>query len=112
MKFVVLGATGGTGLDIAGHDAVLSGFGPRVPISKADRDLLRCFAMALTMGMRHASVSRAVIESVAFLFRDSLLPPAYLAGRLFFGDLVADAAAMEDILAKSGLDWTIVRPPN
>ncbi len=138
MKFVVLGATGATGLEIvkqalerghsvtalvrsperlngvsqriaviqgdlldsaelargiAGHDAVLSAFGPRVPISKADRDLLQRFAIALTMAMRHAKVSRVVVESVAFLFRDSLVPPAYLAGRLFFGDLVADAKA-------------------
>jgi putative NADH-flavin reductase len=85
MKFVVLGATGGIGLEIvrqaiedghsvtafvrsperlkpfgsritvkqgdllnsaelanaiSGHDAILSGFGPRVPVSKADADLL------------------------------------------------------------------------
>jgi putative NADH-flavin reductase len=91
MKLIVLGATGGTGLEIvrqsmervhsvtvfaraperlntfgdrvavirgdllnsaelerviAGHDAVLSGFGPRVPISKGDANLLRNFAVA------------------------------------------------------------------
>src|SRR5882762_5785574 len=96
MKLVVLGATGGTGLEIVrqalehghsvtafvrsperlkqfgdritvkqgdllnsadlekvllGHDAVLSGFGPRVPISKADANLLRNFAAALTTAM-------------------------------------------------------------
>jgi uncharacterized protein YbjT (DUF2867 family) len=83
----------------------------RVPVSKADHDLLRRFAIALTSAMRHTGVSRVLVESVAFLFRDSLVPPAYFAGRLFFRDLVADAAAMEDILGKSGLDWTIVRPP-
>jgi putative NADH-flavin reductase len=33
---------------IQGHDAVVSGFGPRVPISKADANLLQQFAVALT----------------------------------------------------------------
>src|SRR5258708_2231787 len=93
MKLLVLGATGGTGLEIVsqaierghsvtafvrapdslkrfgdgiavsrgnlldscelqraleGHDAVLSGFGPRLPVSKADATLLQRFAIALT----------------------------------------------------------------
>src|SRR5437667_1043402 len=69
---------------IKGHDAVLSGFGPRLPISKADANLLQQFAVALTSAMLHAGVRRVVVESVAFLFRDSIVPPAYLFGRLFF----------------------------
>src|SRR4029077_5617366 len=92
MKLLVLGATGGTGLEmvreaierghsvtafvrsperlkpfgdhitirqgnllnaaelepvIKGHEAVLSGFGPRMPVSKADANLLRQFGGAL-----------------------------------------------------------------
>ena len=39
------------------------------------------------------------------------MPPANLVGRLFFPRMVMDAAEMENILQKSGLDWTIVRPP-
>jgi putative NADH-flavin reductase len=93
------------------HDAVLSGFGPRVPISKADANLLEQFAIALTSAMLHTEVKRVVVESVAFLFKDSILPPAYLLGRLFFRDTVADASAMERVLEESGLDWTILRPP-
>jgi len=156
MKLVVLGATGGTGLEIVrqaierGHsvtalvrsperlkpfrdriivkqgdllnpaeleqvvqsqDAVLSGFGPRVPVSKADANLLQRFAVALTSAMVHAGTRRVVVESVAFLFRDSLVPPAYLLGRLFFPRTVADASAMERVFGESDLDWTMVRPP-
>jgi len=96
---------------IQGHDAVLSAFGPRLPISKADADLLRRFAAALAPAMEHAGIRRLVVESTAFLFRDSLVPPAYLIGRLFFAGVVADASGMEQIFKESGLDWTLVRPP-
>jgi putative NADH-flavin reductase len=96
---------------IKGHDAVLSAFGPRLPISKADAHLLEQFAHALTKAMVQARVSRVVIESVAFLFKDSLLPPTYVLGRLFFSGIVADSSAMERVIQESKLDWTIVRPP-
>jgi hypothetical protein len=52
-----------------------------------------------------------VIVSTAFLFKDSIVPPTYLFGRLFFPGVVIDATAMERVFVKSGLDWTIVRPP-
>ena len=96
---------------IKGHDAVLSAFGPRVPIAKGDANLLRQFAVALTTAMPRAAVRRVVLESVAFLFKDAIIPPAYLLGRLFFPGVVADASGMEKVLEKSGLDWTIARPP-
>jgi len=96
---------------IKGHDAVLSAFGPRVPIPKGDANLLRQFAVALTSSMPRAGVRRVVVESVAFLFKDAIIPPAYLLGRLFFPGVVADASGMEKVLEKSGLDWTIARPP-
>ena len=121
MKLLVLGATGGTGLEIvkqaldrghsittlvrapdrlrpfrnrinveqgdllkitdlqhamAGQDAVLTAFGPRVPIAKSDSDLLTRFGVALVNAMRRAGVKRVVVESVAFLFRNSIMPPA------------------------------------
>jgi len=155
MELVVLGATGGTGLQIVqkalerghsvtafvrsgdrlerfrdritvrqgnllnaeelaesikGHDAVLSGFGPRLPIAKADHDLLHRFSLALISAMHRARVNRVVVESSAFLFKDSIMPPTYLLGRLFFSGVVADTTAMERVLVDSGLDWTIVRP--
>ncbi len=96
---------------VKGHDAVLSGFGPRVPVSKDDADLLRRFAVALASAMLHSGVRRVVVESVAFLFKDSIVPPAYLLGRLLFPGIVADASAMEQVFGESELDWTIVRPP-
>jgi putative NADH-flavin reductase len=156
MKLVVLGATGGTGIEIvrqaiaqghsvtafvrspdrlkplAGqltvkqgnllnsaaladviqdHDAVLSGFGPRVPIAKEDAHLLRDFASVLTAAMQQTAVQRVVVISTAFLFKDAILPPAYLFGRLLFPGVVADASAMERIFAATSLDWTLVRPP-
>ena len=156
MKLLVLGATGGVGLEIVrqavehghsvtafvrsperlekfqghiaikqgdplnssqleraieGHDAVLSGFGPRAPLAKTDAKLLRDFADALTGAMQQASVKRVVMVSTAFLFRDSIIPPTYLFGRLFFPAIVIDAEGMERIIRASELDWTIVRPP-
>ena len=156
MKLVILGATGGTGLElvrqalerghsitalvrsperlmafgnririhqgdllnaadlnhvIQDHDAVLSAFGPRLPVAKSDAHLLQQFAIALTTAMMHVGVRRAVVESVAFLFKNSIIPPAYILGRLLFPAIVADASAMEGIFAKSALDWTMVRPP-
>ena len=156
MKLLILGATGGIGLEIVrqaidgghqvtvfvrtadrlkecgdrltviqgdvlnsaelerafeGQDAVLSGFGAREPRSKADDDLLRRFAVALTRAMLHAKIRRVVVVSLAFLFKDSIVPPTYLLGRLFFRDVVIDASEMEDVFRKSALDWTILRPP-
>lgn len=156
MKLVVLGATGGTGLEIvrqaiaAGHsvtafvrsperlqpfrnsidiqqgnllskpelqkllegqDAVLSAFGPRAPIAKEDENLLQTFAAALTQAMLAARIKRLVVESVAFLFKNAIFPPAYLLGNLFFPTVVKDAGAMERIIQDTPLNWTLVRPP-
>ena len=96
---------------IDNHDAVISAFGPRLPISKADAHLLEQFATALKSAMEQTTTRRVVVESVAFLFKDSIIPPTYLLGRLLFPGVVADSAAMERIFAESSLDWTMVRPP-
>jgi putative NADH-flavin reductase len=94
-----------------GHDAVLSAFGPRVPIAKSDAHLLRDFGAALTNAMKQTDVRRAMVVSTAFLFKDALVPPTYLFGRLFFPGVVIDATGMEETLRSSGLDIVIVRPP-
>lgn len=94
-----------------GHDAVLSAFGPRVPIAPADAHLLRDFGTALSNAMHQAGVRRGMVVSTAFLFKDAILPPAYLFGRLFFPGVVRDATDMEVVLRSSALDILIVRPP-
>lgn len=156
MKVLVLGATGGTGLQMvkralySGHevtalirnasalqeykgqitittgdpldqpqlrtalqeqDAVLSGLGPRVPVAKSDAHLLRTFATSLTAAMEQSAVRRLVIISSAFLFKDALVPPAYLLGKLMFPSVVKDTTDLEQIVQGSNTDWTIVRPP-
>ena len=93
------------------QDAILSGFGPRVPIAKTDSTLLHRFGVAMSDAMRKVEIRRAVIVSTAFLFKDSIIPPTNLVGRLFFPNMVADASEMESFFQKSGLDWTLVRPP-
>ncbi|HEX3471271.1 MAG TPA: NAD(P)H-binding protein [Silvibacterium sp.] len=156
MRLVVLGATGGVGLEIVrqaiarnhhikafvrsaarlrpfdgqididqgdllnpdaleqairGCDAIVSGFGPRLPISKTDANLLRDFAAALTQAMRQTGVRRVIVVSTAFLFRNAIIPPAHFLGHLLFPGVVTDATAMERIFLTSGVDWTLVRPP-
>lgn len=93
------------------HDAVLSGFGPRVPIAKSDGHLLELFAAVLAGAMQDAKVRRLVIISTAFLFKDSIVPPTYLLGRLLFPSVVTDSAALEKTIQESAVEWTIVRPP-
>lgn len=96
---------------LPGHDVVLSAFGPRLPIAQSDAHLLRDFALTLSEAMQLSQVRRAIVVSTAFLFKDAVLPPAHLFGRLFFPGVVRDATDMELILQRSGLDIVIVRPP-
>jgi putative NADH-flavin reductase len=96
---------------LTGQDAVLSGFGPRLPLRHEDHNLLERFARTLACAMSASTCRRGAIVSTAFLFKDALFPPAYLLGRLFFASVVKDATAMETIIQSSQLDWTLVRPP-
>jgi putative NADH-flavin reductase len=49
--------------------------------------------------------------STAFLFKDSILPPVYLLGKLLFPAVVRDSEALEEVFQRNNLDWTLVRPP-
>jgi putative NADH-flavin reductase len=110
---------------VAGADAVLSGLGPR---SNADAGVAAQGTRAIVAAMqatgvrRIVAVSAAPVGTVATPRRPN--PPKHDPGDGFFmrhllshvasmtlGQVFADLARMEDVLADSGLDWTVVRPP-
>jgi putative NADH-flavin reductase len=110
---------------IAGADAVLSGLGPH---SNSDAGIASqgtpgiVAAMNATGVRRIIAVSAAPVSTVPSPGRPN--PPKHDPGDGFFmrhlfshvasamfGKVYADLALMEDILADSGLDWTVVRPP-
>jgi uncharacterized protein YbjT (DUF2867 family) len=110
---------------VAGADAVLSGLGP---LSNSDAGIASQGTPAVVAAMKAAGVRRIVAVSAAPVStvptpsRPS--PPKHDAGDGFFmrhllshianarlGKVFADLAQMEDILGRSGLDWTVIRPP-
>jgi putative NADH-flavin reductase len=110
---------------IAGTDAVLSGLGPH---SNSDAGIAsqgtRAIVAAMKTGVvrRIVAVSAAPVSTIPSQSRPN--PPKHDPGDGFFmrhlfshvasamyGKVYADLAEMEDILAGSGLDWTVVRPP-
>ena len=110
---------------VDGADAVLSGLGPR---SKAEYGVVTRGTRAITGAMQATGVQRIVVVSAALVgtvaSRGRPDPPKHDPGDGFvmrhllnpmvkaaFGRLYADLAQMEEDLANSGLDWTVVRPP-
>jgi len=110
---------------VAGTDAVLSGLGPH---SNSDAGIASQGTRAIVAAMkatgvrRIAAVSAAPVGTVRNHSRPS--PPKHDPGDGFFmrylfnrvakaafGKVYADLAQMEDILADSGLYWTVIRPP-
>jgi putative NADH-flavin reductase len=110
---------------VGGADAVLSGLGPR---SKAEYGIVTRGTRAIAGAMQATGVRRIVVVSAApagtvaspgrpdpprhdpgdgFVMRHLLSPMVTAA----FGKLYADLAQMEEELAGSDLDWTVVRPP-
>ena len=110
---------------VDGADAVLSGLGPRSKaefgiVTKGTRAIIG--AMQATGTRRIVVVSAAPVGTVASPGRPN--PPKHDPGDGFFmrhllnpmvkaafGRLYTDLAQMEEDLANSGLDWTVVRPP-
>lgn len=110
---------------VAGADAVLSGLGPH---SNSDAGIAFQGTRAIVAAMKTTGVRRIVAVSAAPVStvpsRGRPSPPKHDPGDGFFmrhlfshvasamfGKVYADLAQMEDILADSGLDWTVVRPP-
>jgi putative NADH-flavin reductase len=92
---------------LAGHDAILSAFGPTTIRSST---LRREFGRALAAAMRKSGVRRAQIVSGAFLFPDIGFFGGILKAMLF-RQMIPDMAGMEAEVSQCDLDWTIVRPP-
>jgi uncharacterized protein YbjT (DUF2867 family) len=110
---------------VAGADAVLSGLGPH---SNSDADIASQGTPAVVAAMKATGVRRIVAVSAApagtVPTPSRPRPPKHDPGDGFFmrhplshianarlGKVFADLAQMEDILARSGLDWTVIRPP-
>jgi len=109
---------------VGGADAVLSALGPR---SRAEYGIASTGTRVIAGAMQAAGVRRLVVVSAApvgtvasprrprppkhpgdgFVMRHLLSPLITAALRGLYTDL----AVMEDILADSRLDWTVVRPP-
>ena len=110
---------------VAGADAVLSGLGAR---GRADFGVASRGTRAIVAAMKETGVRRIVVVSAApigtvpspdrphpprhdpgdgFLMRNLLAPIVKRVLRHHYADL----ARMEDVMRDSGLDWTIVRPP-
>jgi putative NADH-flavin reductase len=87
------------------HDAVLSALGPRKVFKPSS--LLHDSALATARAMQRSAVKRLVILSAAAHF------PGILDRIVSFilRNHMRDSLAMEEIVRKSGLDWTIARPP-
>jgi putative NADH-flavin reductase len=99
---------------VDGAEAVLSGVGPR---GRKDGPVTSTSTRAIVQAMQAAGVRRYVGVSAAPV---GSVPPgdSFLNRRFihpFFGwmlkDTYADLALMEDELARSGVEWTVVRPP-
>ncbi len=110
---------------VAGADAVLSGLGPH---SNADAGIAAPGTRTIVAAMQATGVRRIVVVSAAPVSTvaspGNPNPPKHDPGDGFFmrhlfsriaaarfSKVYDDLAAMEDILRDSGLDWTVVRPP-
>ncbi|GAB3483448.1 NAD(P)-dependent oxidoreductase [Nocardiopsis coralliicola] len=100
---------------VEGHDAVLSSLG--VPYTKEPVTIFSRGTAAVVQAMEKAGISRLVCVSSpgvsdeippeeSFFARKVLAPILFRLGRTVYEDL----RRMEEIVQKSDLDWTILRP--
>jgi putative NADH-flavin reductase len=92
---------------LAGHDAVLSAFGPATVRTTT---LRREFGRTLASAMREGEVRRVQLVSAAFLFQRIGMLGALLKPTLF-RFMAPDMADMEREIMKDELEWTVLRPP-
>jgi putative NADH-flavin reductase len=95
---------------VAGQDAVISTLG--VGTSLRSGGLIQRSMPVVVEAMRQLGVRRLIITSaygVGATWRDVPPLPRVLM-KLLFRDLYDDKAAGEDVVRRSGLDWTLVYP--
>jgi len=93
---------------LAGHDAVISVFGPPSREALKPGAIVTGYARGLIAGMRGARVDRLAIISAAVLF--PMRGPVFAFFRWFLRHHARDLAAMERLVQDSPLAWTIARP--
>src|SRR5215510_5030074 len=87
------------------HDAVVSTLGPRQVFKPSS--MLHDSAIATTRAMQCSGVTRLVVLSAAAHFPGI---PNRIASFIMRNHM-RDSLAMEEIVKRNGLDWTIARPP-
>ena len=87
------------------HDAVISTLGPRKVFKPGS--LLHDSALATTRAMQRVGIKRLVVLSAAAHFPGI---PNRIAS-LIMRNHMRDSLAMEEVMQRNGLDWTIARPP-
>jgi putative NADH-flavin reductase len=101
---------------VAGADAVISALGPHPPRNRSSV-MSAGTASILAAIQAAAGTSRLVVVSAAPVATDdrgTTLPYRLLFGpllRTLLRGLYADMALMEEAVRRSGVDWTIMRPP-
>lgn len=93
---------------LAGHEAVISVFGPPSRQALAPGTIVTDYVRGLIAGMRGAGVDRLAIISAAVLF--PMRGPVFAFFRWFLRHHSRDLAAMERLVQDSPLAWTIARP--
>lgn len=98
---------------VAGRDAVLSGLGAR---SRKDAGVATRLTRTVLEAMRAENVGRLLVVSAAPVGpqpREDGLVDRTVRGIVsaVLKDVYVDLRAMEEEVARSGLDWTVVRPP-
>lgn len=97
---------------LEGHDAVLSALGPR---PKGPSDILTSSARSTLRALEDSGVRRYVVVSVAGIHTGNDGPVTKYVVKPLIQRLLresfADARRMEELIAASQLDWTIVCPP-
>ncbi len=91
---------------LEGQDVVISCLGQR---SRQDARLLHNAATAALTAMTRSGVHRYLVVSQGLLFPSR--NPLVLLLRLILARLFADTTAMENLIRKGNVGWTIVRAP-